>query len=124
MGGLRTSYRNTNLTAAFPFGHGLTYTTFEYGKASTYKCADAACVRVSIRNSGKLTGETTVQLYLEFPPVAGFPTPVLKGFQKTGAISPGASSKVTFRLQKRDVSYWDGAGTWAPAPTLVAHLGE
>jgi len=122
--GLHTSYRNTNLTAAFPFGHGLTYTTFKYGKASARKCAGATCVRLSIWNDGKLTGETTVQLYLEFPPVAGFLTPVLKGFQKTGAIRPGRSSKVTFRLHRNDVSYWDSAGTWVVAPTLVVHLGE
>merc|ERR1712032_1152462 len=122
--GLHTSYRNTNLTAAFPFGHGLTYTNFEYGKASATECWSAICVGLSVRNGGTLIGETIVQLYIEFPPVAGFLTPVLKGFRKTGKISPGASSVVTFRLQKRDVSYWDGVGKWVVAPTLVAHLGE
>jgi len=124
--GLHTSYRNTNLTAAFPFGHGLTYTTFEYGNASAGKCIDlrSTCVRLPIRNDGKLAGQTTVQLYLEFPSVAGFRTPVLKGFQRTGELAPGASAEVTFRLQKRDVSYWDSAGRWVVAPTLVAHLGE
>merc|ERR1712045_998126 len=45
---------------------------------------------------------------MEFPEEAGFPTPILKGFQKTELVQPGMRTKVTFRLTERDFSYFDG----------------
>lgn len=129
--GLSTSYRNPAFAAAFPFGHGLTYTTFEYSDASTGSCDSdvgggaIVCVRCKVRNIGGTAGRTLAQLYLELPAAAGQPAPLLKGFQKTAEIAPGSASEVIFRLSARDLSYFDiGSQSFVQASTAVAHIGE
>jgi len=126
--GLKTSYRNPAFTAAFPFGHGLTYTTFEYLPLSVVDCGFSGgelCIRAPVRNSGGRAARTVAQLYLKFPPVAGHPAPFLKGFRRTAVLLPGATEDVTFRLSGRDVSYYDEAvGGWLRAATATASVGE
>lgn len=128
--GMSTSYRNPNFKSAFPFGHGLTYTTFEYSAFNAKACDDAICVVGHIKNAGQVSARTTPQLYLEFPEEAEFPTPVLKGFHKTQLIYPGATAKVEFRLTKRDMSYFDGllddgySPRWTQVSRATAHIGD
>jgi len=111
---LETSYRNKAFKAAFPFGHGLTYTEFEYGETDVRPChndatgSDEVCVHINLTNIGSTAAKAIPQLYMEFPEEAGYPTPVLKGFQKTELIQPGMRSKVTFRLTARDFSFFNG----------------
>merc|ERR1719188_1517060 len=76
--GLATSYRNRNFEAAYPFGHGLSYSTFEYINSSAQLCFNTAgstdvCVHAAVRNAGQTPTRTVAQLYLEFPAVAGYP---------------------------------------------------
>merc|ERR1712196_463210 len=106
-----TSYRNTKLTAAFPFGHGLTYTTFSYSKLDATSCStpssSAICVTIVVTNTGNVAAKAVPQLYLEFPPFAGHPSKMLKGFEKTKIISPGQDVDVTFVLTDTELSYYD-----------------
>ncbi|CAE8610571.1 unnamed protein product [Polarella glacialis] len=147
--GLATSYRNRNFSAAFPFGHGLTYTTFEFSAASQTACPEVPngtplatletlvpgapgseetttlCVQLRVTNNGSVAASTVAQLYLELPEVSGHPTPFLKGFERTGKVTPGNSSEVTFRLTRRDVSYFDAlTAAWVVADSAVAHIAE
>merc|ERR1712113_270502 len=119
---MATSYRNRNFTAAFPFGHGLTYTDFRYGVLASSLTRDTVCIHLSIQNVGKVAAGTVVQLYLEFPRAARHPAPLLKGFQKIDAVAPGASMEVLFQLRDRDLSYYDN-GRWVKATMVTAHVG-
>ena len=51
--GIRTSYRNPDFQAAYPFGHGLTYTTFDYTEPKTWTAGQDLFVRVTVRNTGR-----------------------------------------------------------------------
>lgn len=128
--GLATSYRNRNFTSSFPFGHGLTYSTFNYSVASQIPChlnntQAALCVQLQVVNSGNNTAGTIVQLYVEFASVAGHPAPFLKGFERTGLLPSGSSTDVTFALSRRDLSYYDESrGGWVLTPSATAHFAE
>jgi beta-glucosidase len=95
----------------FPFGHGLSYTTFEIEQpklsARSIKMGDTIEVTVSVKNTGKRPGAEVVQLYLA-DPEASVPRPPreLKGFRKV-FLQPGESKKVTLELTQRDLSFWD-----------------
>jgi len=129
--GIATSYRNPSFKAAFPFGHGLTYTTFQHKAPVEVSCyVDSKdCryhIRSSVTNAGKVAAPAVVQLYLEFPPQAGQTAPIMKAFKKTDALQPGSSEEFRFALSAHDLSYWDLAQDgWVEATgTFVAHLGE
>jgi len=126
--GLRTGYRSGR-PAAFPFGHGLTYTTFVYEPLQTGPCDGGdrwLCVSVRVRNVGSAAAQAVPQLYLEFGPEAGYPTPILRGFQKTGIILQGGSEVATFALSERDLSYYDAGRSdrWVLSCEITAHVGE
>lgn len=126
--GVHTSYRNTSFSAAFPFGHGLTYTLFEYSEPAGSECAverqAGFCISFRIHNRGWLSARALPQLYLEFPE-SNFDVPVLKGFQKTDVIRPMASVEVVLILTRRELSYYaPGVGDWVPVKSAVAHIGE
>ncbi|MEZ0447397.1 beta-glucosidase family protein [Cellulomonas sp. ICMP 17802] len=96
----------------YPFGHGLSYTTFAYSDLDV-EVVDAAAgdVRVSctVTNTGDRAGREVVQLYVGDPDAAvRRPVRELKGFEKV-ALEPGGSSRVVFELSSRDFAYWDVA---------------
>ena len=71
-----------------------------------------------VTNSGSAAGAEVAQLYLQFPRHAGEPLLVLRAFEKTPELAPGASTVLTLRLSPRDLSFWDtaaaaGAGGWS-----------
>jgi beta-glucosidase len=92
---------------AFPFGHGLSYTTFSYGNLRVLRSfrRGGAIVKVRVRNTGDREGAEVVQLYVGFPPGAGEPPKVLKAFRKV-QLDPGQRSTVTLTLDRRDLSVW------------------
>lgn len=94
---------NIQFTTGFPFGHGLSYTTFEYSGLSIAKHE----VSFTVKNSGAVSGAEVSQLYLGFPQSAGEPRLQLKGFHKTKILAAGQSEKVTLQLKPRDFSIWD-----------------
>jgi beta-glucosidase len=95
----------------FPFGHGLSYTTFEYGKVVANKkemtASDEITFTVKIKNTGKRLGEEVVQLYIR-DVQSSLPRPVkeLKGFDKV-SLAPGEEKEVTFTIDKAALSYFD-----------------
>lgn len=127
--GMATSYRNKNFKSAFPFGHGLTYTDFYYSNPVVASCSTpdsfSICVTVFLTNQGSVPAKAVPQLYLEFPDYAGYPSMILKGFEKTGIISSGQYAPVTFILTDSELSYYDPLKrTWVRAESWTAHIGE
>lgn len=105
----------------FPFGHGLSYTSFEYGKASADKTEmsadDTISFTVRIKNTGHREGAEIVQLYIK-DNKSSLPRPVkeLKGFEKV-YLKPGESKAVTFTIDKTALSFFDaGKHEWVAEP--------
>jgi beta-glucosidase len=97
----------------WPFGYGLSYTTFKYSRLTLPRtpinAGNPLDVAVTVTNSGNLAGDEVAQLYLKFPDVAGAPIRALRGFQRIH-LSAGASQRVEFHLQSRDLSMVTDAG--------------
>jgi len=119
--GMATSYRNRGFNVAYPFGHGLTFTEFNFSNVQEVSCPTKLCIQTHVTNVGAASGVAVPQLYLGFPGEAGYPTPVLKGFTKTKVLAPGESDDVVFQLTVRDVSYWE-AGDWIQASGVMAQV--
>jgi beta-glucosidase len=100
------TYRYFKGKPLYPFGHGLSYTTFKYSDLSVPTQAVAAgqpvAADVTVTNTGKVAGDEAVQVYLKFPDVKGAPKVALRGFQRIH-LEPGASQKVHFDLKDRDL---------------------
>jgi beta-glucosidase len=100
------TYRYFKEKPLYPFGYGLSYTTFSYSELSLPRtmvnAGDPVGVDVTVTNTGKVAGDEVVQLYLKFPPVKGAPLLALRGFQRIH-LYPGASQKVHFELKDRDL---------------------
>jgi beta-glucosidase len=101
------TYRYFRGKPLYPFGYGMSYTTFAYSDLSVPQSAVAAGdpvdASVTVTNTGKAGGDEVVELYLKFPPVAGAPNIALRGFQRIH-LEPGASQNVHFELKNRDMS--------------------
>ena len=107
------TYRYFQGQPLWPFGFGLSYTTFSYSALglanATINAGDPLDVAVNVTNTGKLAGDEVVQLYLQFPAVPGAPLRALRGFQRIH-LAAGASRKVQFHLERRDLSMVTEAG--------------
>ncbi|RYY98354.1 MAG: beta-glucosidase [Chitinophagaceae bacterium] len=107
-------------TPLFAFGHGLSYTTFAYGKpsvsSSTMKANGTVTVSVAVRNSGSRRGAEVVQLYIR-DEVASVTRPVkeLKGFRKI-TLDPGASQTVTFSITPELLAFYNKEMKWVTEP--------
>jgi len=125
---METSYRNKQFKAAYPFGHGLSYTKFRYSPPQLKECPalgeKGICLLVQLRNEGQVAGKAVPQLYLEFPSHADHPAPILKGFRKTVEIPPGQSAWVTFKLSDRDFRYFKDDAWVTDAADFTAHIGD
>ncbi|WP_410671157.1 glycoside hydrolase family 3 C-terminal domain-containing protein [Amycolatopsis sp. cmx-4-68] len=115
--GLQIGYRwfdAQGRTPLFPFGHGLSYTTFAFSGLSVRNQGDGATATFTVRNTGRRAGAEVAQLYLGFPAAAGEPPRQLKGFERV-ELAPGQSRRLTIRLDERDFSVWDvGSHAWQP----------
>ncbi|MEE1792665.1 glycoside hydrolase family 3 C-terminal domain-containing protein [Streptomyces sp. BE308] len=109
------AWERTGTTPAYPFGHGLGYTTWAYDSAE----ATAGSVTVRLRNTGPRPGAETVQIYLApQTPGTGAPRPArwLAGFARVEA-APGESVEVTVPLERRSYEIWDeSADGWKTVP--------
>ncbi|MGQ0602896.1 MAG: glycoside hydrolase family 3 C-terminal domain-containing protein, partial [Anaerolineales bacterium] len=105
------AYDQNNLEPLFPFGHGLSYTTFAYSNlrlsTHTVSANERLTLHVEITNTGRRAGQEVVQLYLR-DLEAGLPRPPkeLKGFTKV-ALTPGESKTVTLSLDCPSLANWD-----------------
>jgi beta-glucosidase len=110
---LFVSYLDQPITPLYPFGHGLSYTRFEYSKLALSSKKISAkgqlTLSVELKNTGDREGSETVQLYVQ-DPVASLARPVkeLKGFQKV-QLKAGESKKVSFTLRAQDLGFYDSA---------------
>lgn len=108
-------YDANHITPAYPFGFGLSYTTFRYSGLHV----DGETVQATVTNTGRRTGTAVPQLYLGLPsPSTSVPQPPrqLKGYRSL-TLGPGQQAMVTFRLDQRAFSYWDvTANEWRVAP--------
>ena len=100
----------------YPFGYGLSYTTFEQSIAD-YKTTDSAIeMTVEVKNTGAVAGKDVVQVYYTAPyTIGGIEKShvVLAGFAKTGLLQPGASEKVTVTFAPEDMASYDETGAKA-----------
>ena len=123
-------YDARNLTPLFPFGYGLSYTSFAFSNLRVTPpqlAGRGAPVTVTARvtNTGPVTGAEVAQLYLGDPAAAGEPPRQLKGFQKV-TLRPGQSAVVSFTLDRHDLSYWnDSANGWVvPDGGFRVYVGD
>jgi beta-glucosidase len=113
------TYRYFDGKPLYPFGYGLSYSTFAYSNAklssSTVKAGGSLQVEVDVRNTGSVAGDEVAQLYLIFPKVPGAPIRALRGFERVH-IAPGQTRPVRFTLGPRDLSCVNEAGEHLVAP--------
>ena len=119
--GYRWADKQKKVKPLFAFGHGLSYTTFEYGKAMADKkemsSEDVLTITVPVTNVGNREGAEVVQLYIS-DLKSSLPRPIkeLKGFQKV-RLAPGETKEVTFTIAKDALSFYDDAQqTWIAEP--------
>ncbi|CAI7579946.1 unnamed protein product [Penicillium pancosmium] len=124
--GINTSYRwylSTNTSVLFPFGFGLSYTTFKYSDLEVLETTDSIVnVSFTLKNTGSVTGADVPQLYIgplsnathKYPKIQ-FAVSALAGFD-TVELSRGAAKRVTFSISKRQLSFWNqGDRSWVHA---------
>jgi len=123
-------YDKKKMDVLFPFGHGLSYTTFEYSglelSRESMKDTDTLQAAVTVKNTGSRSGKTAVQLYTgaaAADPIR--PVRELKGFAKV-ELAPGESKKVTFTLDKRSFAYWNSQihDWYVPSGTYIIEAGD
>ena len=128
--GIYVGYRFTDkngLKPAFPFGHGLSYTTFEYGKASVDKTSgtadDTFTVTVPVTNTGKVSGKEVVQLYIsDVKSSVDRPLKELKGFSKI-ELAPGETKNVSITVSGDDLAFFDAdKHEWVVEPGVFEAL--
>jgi beta-glucosidase len=115
------SYDARKIAPLFPFGFGLSYTTFGYSDlrlgAAAIKDTDGLDVEVKVRNTGRVAGKEVVQLYVhEQSPKVVRPDKELKAFAKV-ALEPGEEKTIRFQLARRDFAFYDAsAHDWSVNP--------
>merc|ERR1712032_179938 len=118
-------HRGSPNDVLFPFGHGLSYTTFSYSDlvvvdGPEFQVAEACpdqdpergaaivCVWATVTNSGGVAGVEVSQMYMGFPESANEPERLLRGFNRLAELAPGASAVAKFPLYQRDVQIYSG----------------
>ena len=125
--GYRAVGRPGAAAPAYPFGHGLTYTTFDYsGLVVAPGSGDtAATVTVTVTNTGEREGSEVVQVYVgELPTEVPTPARQLAGFARV-TLAPGEAQRVTVDITRRSVSFFDAdAHEWStPSGTVAIEVG-
>ena len=103
---------------SYPFGFGLSYTTFEYSDAKIVEKGDAYEINVTVKNTGKHEGKEVVELYISAPDnkAANKPAKELKAFAKTKQLAPDESETVTMTVKAADLASFDeAASAWVVA---------
>ena len=107
------TYRYFKGTPLFPFGYGLSYTSFSYTGLMLpkipIKAGDPLIMEVTVTNTGKRDGDEVAQVYLSFPNVAGAPLRALRAFKRIH-LKAGEAQKLRFEMNERDLSMVSEAG--------------
>jgi beta-glucosidase len=116
---LKVGYRwfdSAGIEPLFPFGYGLSYTSFKYSNLNVEPGKGTARVRFTITNTGSRQGAEVGQVYVGFPASTGEPPRQLKGFKKL-ALGPGESDTAAVDLDRRAFSVWDvNKDRWVQGP--------
>jgi len=125
-------YDSRNIEPLYPFGYGLSYTTFEYNNLSVskekfkFKEDDTIIVSFTIKNTGNLEGKEVAELYIH-DIKSSVPRPVkeLKGLKKID-LKPGETKTVQIKLDKKDFSFWNPAtqGWFAEKGKFILNIGS
>ncbi len=114
------TYRYFKGRPLWPFGYGLSYTTFQFSHLTLPAAPIAAGrplhVAVTVTNTGRVAGDEVAELYLKFPPVPGAPRIALRGLCRIHDLAPGASRVVNFELHRRALSLVTRLGHIIVAP--------
>lgn len=115
--GIYVGYRyfdTKNKAVAYPFGYGLSYTTFSYGAPKVEMVGDDIHVTFTVTNTGDCAGKEVAQLYVSAPQGSlDKPSKELKGFAKTRELQSGESQELTINLTRSDLASYDEAiGAW------------
>ena len=120
-------YDARNLAPLFAFGHGLSYTTFEYSDLAVAANGSDLDVSFTLRNSGQRAGAEVAQIYLEQTNTGGIATEVRKlaAFGKF-TLAPGSSRRVTLTVPARSFDYWNTeTHSWTRLPgNTTLHVGS
>jgi len=124
-----SNYRDQQNSPLFPFGYGLSYSSFSYGEISVSDTlltgsTKTLKAKINITNTGKYAGTETVQLYLN-DPVASVTRPVkeLKQFEKV-YLQPGETKEVSFDITPKDLKFYNSHLSWDwESGEFVVYLG-
>ena len=120
-GDYKGNYVDVPTTPLYPFGFGLAYTKFDFGKvkltSATVKLDGTLTAQTTITNTGARAGTAVAQLYIRALASSAGPRPVreLKGFQKI-LLPPGEAREVSFKLSAKELGYFDTKGNWLVEP--------
>ncbi|GJG67939.1 glycosyl hydrolase [Prevotella lacticifex] len=117
-------YDTFHKTVAYPFGFGLSYTTFAFSGLKVKKQGNDVVVSVSVKNTGRTAGKQVAQVYVTAPKGnLEKPAKELKGFAKTKELRPGQSETLTMTIPVRDLASFDSADSqWIVEPGTYAFL--
>lgn len=127
--GIYVGYRwfdKKDMKVSYPFGHGLSYTTFEYTEPSIEAGKKETTINVTIRNTGNYPGKEVIQLYVSAPEgKLDKPVKELKAFAKTRELKPGESETVSLTVRNEDLASFDESiSAWVTdGGTYQFHLG-
>ena len=127
--GIYVGYRwfdTQKLAVSYPFGYGLSYTTFEYGNANVMNDGKNITVTVDVKNTGKVAGKEVVELYVTAPSgKLDKPAQELKAYAKTKALNAGESQTVTLTVAVADLaSFCEAESAWVvEAGAYQFHIG-
>ena len=110
-------FQTNNIEVSYPFGYGLSYTTFAYSKPTVKASADGIKATVTVINTGKVAGREVVEMYVSAP-AGGLVKPIreLKAFGKTKLLAPGASETLTFEVSAYELaSFNEESSAWETA---------
>ena len=118
--GINVGYRYFNTAGkevSYPFGYGLSYTTFSYSKPTVKSTSDGFVATITVKNTGSVSGKEVVELYVSAPK-GGLdkPTQELKSFAKTRELKPGESQTLSMKVSSYDLaSYNEATQSWETA---------
>ena len=110
-------FTTREVPVSYPFGYGLSYTTFQYSKPVVKASSDGFTASVTVTNTGSLAGKEVVEVYVSAPS-GGLekPSRELKAFGKTKSLAPGESQTLSFTVPAYDLaSFNEAASAWQTA---------
>jgi len=106
------TYRYYDGPVQFPFGFGMSYTSFAYqaesGMKPAYKVSDTLTVNLQVKNTGQMDGDEVVQAYITYPKIDRMPLKELKGFKRV-SVTKGGERHVVFKIPVKELQKWDMA---------------